>query len=99
MRLHLLGHEHLVVALWQPHELVVRSDLHNRTAAVPSATDEQVLEAAKMANAYNLIKEFPGGFATEVGERGTQLSGGQKQRITIARAIIKKCPSYCWTRP
>ncbi|GLE06018.1 hypothetical protein PINS_up015229 [Pythium insidiosum] len=57
-----------------------------------SATDEQVIEAAKMANAYTFIKEFPQGFQTEVGERGAQLSGGQKQRIAIARAIIKNPP-------
>ncbi|KAJ0390903.1 hypothetical protein ATCC90586_010420 [Pythium insidiosum] len=57
-----------------------------------SATDEQVIEAAKMANAYTFIKEFPQGFQTEVGERGAQLSGGQKQRIAIAHAFIKNPP-------
>ncbi|KAG6971719.1 hypothetical protein JG688_00004322 [Phytophthora aleatoria] len=56
------------------------------------ASDSDVVEAAKMANAFTFIMEFPEGFATEVGERGAQLSGGQKQRIAIARAIIKNPP-------
>ncbi|KAH9172317.1 hypothetical protein AeNC1_017757, partial [Aphanomyces euteiches] len=55
----------------------------------PGATDEEVYEAAKQANAYDFIMGFPMGFDTEVGDRGAQLSGGQKQRIAIARAIIK----------
>ncbi|CAK4514418.1 unnamed protein product [Aphanomyces euteiches] len=55
----------------------------------PGATDEEVYEAAKQANAYDFVMGFPMGFDTEVGDRGAQLSGGQKQRIAIARAIIK----------
>ncbi|CAK4682811.1 unnamed protein product [Aphanomyces euteiches] len=55
----------------------------------PGATDEEVYEAAKQANAYDFIMGFPMGFDTAVGDRGAQLSGGQKQRIAIARAIIK----------
>lgn len=53
------------------------------------ATDEEVDEAAKKANAFDFISSFPEGFKTEVGDRGIQLSGGQKQRIAIARAILK----------
>jgi len=56
----------------------------------PSATQEEVEEAAKEANAHDFIMSFPDGYNTYVGERGTQVSGGQKQRIAIARAIIKR---------
>ncbi|GAB6023584.1 hypothetical protein CHUAL_008355 [Chamberlinius hualienensis] len=55
----------------------------------PSATDTEVMFAAKMANADDFIKEFPNGYQTIVGERGVTVSGGQKQRIAIARALLK----------
>ncbi|WP_320046620.1 ABC transporter ATP-binding protein [uncultured Ilyobacter sp.] len=53
------------------------------------STIEEIIEAAKMANAYDFIMEFEKGFDTEVGERGAMISGGQKQRIAIARALIQ----------
>lgn len=55
----------------------------------PGASDEEVKNAAKMANAWEFIERFPEGLDTVVGERGTQLSGGQRQRVAIARALLK----------
>jgi subfamily B ATP-binding cassette protein MsbA len=53
------------------------------------ATDEEVIDAAKAANAHEFISALPQGYQTEVGERGVKLSGGQRQRIAIARAVLK----------
>jgi ABC-type multidrug transport system fused ATPase/permease subunit len=55
----------------------------------PGATDAEIEEAARKANAYDFISAFPDKFSTLVGERGIQLSGGQRQRIAIARAVLK----------
>ncbi len=58
----------------------------------PEATDEEVIEAAKAANAHDFIMKFPQGYDTRVGERGVKLSGGQKQRVAIARVFLKNPP-------
>ena len=55
----------------------------------PQATENEVIEASRKANAFDFINSFPEGFQTIVGERGVKLSGGQRQRVAIARAILK----------
>ena len=58
----------------------------------PDATEAEMVEAAKVANAHNFIAELPDGYDTMIGERGIKLSGGQKQRLSIARAVLKDAP-------
>jgi ATP-binding cassette subfamily B protein len=64
------------------------SILDNIAYGKPGATEQEVIAAARLANAHQFIEKLPEGYATLVGERGTQLSGGQRQRIAIARAIL-----------
>ena len=58
----------------------------------PDATDQQIIEAARAANAEKFILDLPGGYDSVIGERGVRLSGGQKQRLSIARAVLKDAP-------
>ncbi|MCD7716813.1 MAG: ABC transporter ATP-binding protein/permease [Lachnospiraceae bacterium] len=58
----------------------------------PNATDEEVIEAAKLANAHEFISQLPNGYYTDIGQRGVKLSGGQKQRLSIARVFLKNPP-------
>lgn len=55
----------------------------------PDATDEEVIRAAKLANAHEFIEQLPDGYLTDIGQRGVKLSGGQKQRLSIARVFLK----------
>ncbi|MEQ5791951.1 ABC transporter ATP-binding protein [Muricauda sp. NFXS6] len=57
-----------------------------------NATDEEIMEAAKVANAHDFIIELPNGYDTNIGDSGNKLSGGQKQRLSIARAVLKNPP-------
>ena len=66
--------------------------LNNIAFGVENATMEQVIEAAKIANAHDFIMEKPEGYNTNIGDRGGKLSGGQRQRVSIARAILKNPP-------
>ena len=65
---------------------------NNIAFGVENATMEQVVEAAKIANAHDFIMEKPEGYNTNIGDRGGKLSGGQRQRVSIARAILKNPP-------
>ncbi len=65
---------------------------NNITFGVANATREQVIEAARIANAHDFIMETEKGYDTNIGDRGCRLSGGQRQRISIARAILKNPP-------
>ncbi|MCD7744732.1 MAG: ABC transporter ATP-binding protein/permease [Lachnospiraceae bacterium] len=58
----------------------------------PDATDEEVIEAARLANAHEFIMQLPDGYQTDIGQRGVKLSGGQKQRLSIARVFLKNPP-------
>ena len=65
---------------------------NNICLGVEQASDEDVLEASKIANAYEFIKDLPKQFETNIGDSGNTLSGGQKQRLSIARAVLKNPP-------
>ena len=66
--------------------------LENIRYGRPDATDEEIIMAAKQANAHDFIMELPDGYNTDIGQRGVKLSGGQKQRLSIARVFLKNPP-------
>lgn len=73
--------------------ILFNDTVHNNIAfGVESATREQVIAAAKVANAHDFISEMPEAYDTNIGDRGNKMSGGQRQRIAIARAVLKNPP-------
>lgn len=66
--------------------------LDNIRYGKPDATEEEIIEAAKQANAHDFIMSLPNGYSTDIGQRGVKLSGGQKQRLSIARVFLKNPP-------
>jgi len=79
--------KHVGVVLQEPF-LFPGTIRDNIAYAKPDATQEEIIAAAKAANAHDFILRFPDGYDTQVGERGQRLSGGERQRISIARAIL-----------
>ena len=65
---------------------------NNITLGNENVTDEEIIEALKIANAYEFVKDLPNGIETNIGDAGGKLSGGQKQRLSIARAVLKNPP-------
>ena len=65
---------------------------NNITFGMENVSKEQVINAAKVANAHNFIIEMENGYDTNIGDRGAKLSGGQRQRLAIARAVLKNPP-------
>ncbi len=84
-------HENIAVVL-QESLLFSGSILENIRYGKPGASEAEVRDAAKAANAHEFIEKLPKGYNSVIGERGVKLSGGQKQRISIARAILKNAP-------
>jgi len=79
----------------QNHLVYAGTDAYGR----PGATEEQIIAAAKVANAHDFISAMPLGYDSMVGERGDTLSGGQRQRIGIARAIVRNRPIMILDEP
>jgi ATP-binding cassette, subfamily B, beta-glucan exporter len=83
---------HNMAVVFQDAGLFNRSIGENIRIGRPDATDAEVEQAAKLAEAHDFIAKKPGGYAFIIGERGASLSGGERQRIAIARAILKDAP-------
>jgi ATP-binding cassette subfamily B protein len=78
--------------VFQDVYLFKQSVMDNIRMGNPSATDEQIIEAAKAAQCHEFVEKLPQGYRTVIGTKGVHLSGGEKQRIAIARAIVKDAP-------
>lgn len=78
--------------VFQNVELFNQSIMENIRIGRKGATDEEVLEAARLANVDKIVEKMPDGYATLIGENGSKLSGGERQRISIARAFLKNAP-------
>ncbi len=81
-----------IALVFQENELFSSTIKENVAYGNADATEKQIIEALRMANAYEFVMKLPKGIDSEIGERGVRLSGGQKQRIQIARAILKGAP-------
>jgi ATP-binding cassette, subfamily B, bacterial MsbA len=82
----------LIGLVTQDSILFNESIKNNILIGKPNATDEEIIEALKIANAYEFVASLPNGIDTNIGDAGGKLSGGQKQRLSIARAVLKNPP-------
>jgi subfamily B ATP-binding cassette protein MsbA len=82
----------LIGLVTQDSILFNESIKNNLLIGKPDATDEEIIEALKIANAYDFVTALPNGMDTNIGDAGGKLSGGQKQRLSIARAVLKNPP-------
>jgi subfamily B ATP-binding cassette protein MsbA len=82
----------LIGLVTQDSILFNESIKNNLLIGKPNATDEEIIEALKIANAYEFVASLPNGIDTNIGDAGGKLSGGQKQRLSIARAVLKNPP-------
>ncbi len=83
---------HLMGIVSQESILFNDTIYNNIAYGKPEATEEEVISAAKVANAHDFILQTENGYQTNIGDRGTKLSGGQRQRVSIARAVLKNPP-------
>ena len=83
---------HNIAVVFQDAGLFNRSIAENIRIGRPEATDAEVEQAARLAEAHEFISKKPGGYQFVIGERGASLSGGERQRLAIARAILKDAP-------
>ena len=81
-----------IALVFQENELFSSTIRENVAYGNGNVSEKKIIEALKLANAYDFVMKLPKGLESEVGERGVRLSGGQKQRIQIARAILKNAP-------
>jgi ATP-binding cassette subfamily B protein len=83
---------HHIATVFQEASLFSGTIRENISYGKPEATDKEIEQAARVANAHEFIEKLPHRYQSEIGERGIKLSGGQKQRIAIARAVLKGAP-------
>lgn len=83
---------HLIGLVTQDSILFNDTIKNNILIGKPTATDAEIIDALKVANAYEFVKDLPNGIDTNIGDAGGKLSGGQKQRLSIARAVLKNPP-------
>ena len=89
----------MVAFVFQDPKLFKDTLLENIRAGRPSATRDEVLQAARLAQCDDILEKFPDGLDTVVGSKGVYLSGGETQRIAIARAILKDAPIVVLDEP